>query len=327
MPLEQWINAAWYGRAGWLRLLLPLTYLFRSIAALRRHFISPQSCGAPVIVVGNISVGGSGKTPAVLALADFCRDRGYRVGIVSRGYGGQAPHYPYLLDETTDPSIAGDEPCLIARRSGLPVAVAPDRLAAAKLLVEQQQCNLILSDDGLQHYRLARDIEVLLIDGERGFGNGFCLPVGPLREPISRASSVDLTIINGGSGTLAGHTMLLPGDTARNLTNGEARLLKDWPAGERRIHAVAGIGNPARFFNALRSKGFDVIEHAFADHQAFSAELVTFADSHPVIMTEKDAVKCAQFNLDNSWMLPVDADIDQAFFDAFSTLLERLRAS
>lgn len=324
MSLEQRINAAWYGRAGWLLLLFPLTLLFRLIAALRRYFIAPQSCGAPVIIVGNISVGGSGKTPAVLALAEFCRRRGYRVGIVSRGYGGQAPHYPYLLDAGTEPSIAGDEPCLIARRSGLPVAVAPDRLAAAKLLVEQERCNIIISDDGLQHYRLARDIEILLVDGQRGFGNGFCLPVGPLREPIVRASQVDLTIINGGSDRLSGHTMLLVGETAVNLSSGERRGLSAWPEAERRIHAVAGIGNPSRFFQALRSKGFEVIEHAFADHHTFTAADVYFADRCPVIMTEKDAVKCAQFNFENCWMLPVDGEIGPAFYDEFTILLERL---
>tara|TARA_R110001592_G_scaffold6774_6_gene36768 strand:- start:50226 stop:51209 length:984 start_codon:yes stop_codon:yes gene_type:complete len=324
MSLEQRINAAWYGRAGWLLLLFPLALLFRLIAGLRRSFTEPQSCGAPVIIVGNITVGGSGKTPAVLALAEFCRHRGYRVGIVSRGYGGQAPYYPYLLEPATEPSIAGDEPCLIARRSGLPVAVAPDRLAAAKLLVEQERCNIIISDDGLQHYRLARDIEILLLDGQRGFGNGFCLPVGPLREPIARASQVDLTIINGGSDTLSGHTMLLVGETAINLSSGERRGFSAWPEAERRIHAVAGIGNPSRFFQALRSKGFEVIEHAFADHHAFTTADICFADHYPVIMTEKDAVKCAQFKLENCWMLPVDGEIGSAFYDEFTVLLERL---
>ncbi|CAA0088415.1 Tetraacyldisaccharide 4'-kinase [Zhongshania aliphaticivorans] len=321
MSLEQRINAAWYGRPGWLLLLLPLSYLFRCVAALRRYLISAESCGAPVIVVGNISVGGSGKTPAVLALADYCRDRGYQVGIVSRGYGGQAPHYPYLLDHKTTPSIAGDEPCLIARRSGFPVAVAPDRLAAAKLLVNEKHCNLIISDDGLQHYRLRREIEVLLIDGQRGFGNGHCLPVGPLREPVSRVNDVDLCLINGGSSTLEGHTMSLIGNVAVNLSQRNRRELKDWPDDERRVHAVAGIGNPSRFFNALREHGFDVIEHPFADHHSFVASDLQFGDSLPVIMTEKDAVKCASFSEDNWWMLPVDANIADEFFEVLDMLL------
>ena len=326
MSLEQRINAAWYGKPGGLLLLLPLMFVFRFIAALRRRVISPQPCGAPLIVVGNISVGGSGKTPAVLALAEYCRDRGYRVGIVSRGYGGKAPYYPYLLDSSTEPNIAGDEPCLIARRSGLPVAVAPDRLAAAKLLVDQKGCNLIISDDGLQHYRMARDIEVLLLDGQRGFGNGYCLPVGPLREPISRAKQVDITIINGGSNSFSGHTMLLRGDTAIEISTGERRYLQEWSAAERRVHAVAGIGNPQRFFNALRERGFDVVEPPFADHHAFIAKDLNFADACPIIMTEKDAVKCAGFHLNNSWMLPVDAALDARFFAQFSGLLERLPA-
>ena len=226
MALEHSLNRAWYGKPKYLLLLIPLEYLYRLIAWLRRRLIRPQLCGAPVIVVGNISLGGSGKTPVVLALAEHCQKLGYKVGIVSRGYGGRAPQYPYLLSAQATPAKVGDEPYLMYQRSSLPIAVAPDRLAAAKLLIEQQDCDLIISDDGLQHYRLARDIEVLVIDGERGFGNGHCLPVGPLREPISRANTIALKIINGTNNATApsGYAMSLQGVNAVNLATASSAI-------------------------------------------------------------------------------------------------------
>lgn len=314
MALEQGLNRAWYGKPKSLLLLLPLAYLYRLIAAVRRRLIRPQSCGAPLIVIGNISVGGSGKTPVVLAVAEYCQGLGYKVGIVSRGYGGKAPIYPYLVTAKSTPAEAGDEPYLMYQRSGLPLAVAPDRVAAAKLLVEQHACDLIISDDGLQHYRLARDIEVLVIDGERGFGNGHCLPVGPLREPVSRANAIDLRIINGGNSRLRGYTMDLRGVTAVNLASGEQRALVDWPLSQRRIHAVAGIGNPQRFFHSLQATGFELIEHPFADHHPYTVADLQFDESLPVLMTEKDAVKCRLFAERSHWMLPVTGEIDKAFY-------------
>jgi tetraacyldisaccharide 4'-kinase len=327
VALEQSLNRAWYGKPKGLLLLLPVEYLYRLVAGLRRRFIRPQVCGAPVIVVGNISVGGSGKTPVVLAVAQYCQSRGYKVGIVSRGYGGRAPVYPYLLSAESTPVEAGDEPYLMYQRSGLPLAVAPDRLAAAKLLVAEQGCDLIVSDDGLQHYRLARDIEILVVDGERGFGNGHCLPVGPLREAVSRAAEIDLKVINGGNSSISGYTMDLQGLAAVNIADGEQRPLIHWPSNQRRIHAVAGIGNPQRFFRSLQLAGFDVIEHAFPDHHPYTAADINFAESCPVLMTEKDAVKCRSFADKQHWMLPVNGEIAPQFYSELTSRLAKIGLS
>jgi tetraacyldisaccharide 4'-kinase len=324
VSFETRLNRAWYGRPGLLYLLLPLEWLFRLIALLRRLLLQPEHSAAAVLVVGNISVGGSGKTPVVLALAEHCKGLGYQVGIVSRGYGGQAPQYPYFVDANSAPEHGGDEPCLMARRSGLPVAVDANRHAAVKFLQDQHGCNLIISDDGLQHYRMARDIEILVVDGQRGFGNGHCLPVGPLREPLSRAAEIDLRIINGSDECgLGGYLMQLSGKVLVNLNTGEQRQLSDWPKAQQRCHAIAGIGNPQRFFSALVAADFDVIEHAFPDHHPYRSADLDFDDNLPVLMTEKDAVKCAEFATANCWMLPVDGEIDASFY---SELQRRLAA-
>lgn len=325
MSLEGYLNARWYARPGLLYLLWPLEWLFRTLAGLRRRSIRPQSCGAPVVVVGNIAVGGSGKTPAVVAIAQHLARRGWRPGIVSRGYGGKADHYPLLVNTTTPPSQAGDEPCLIARRTGLPVAVAPDRVAAAKLLVEQG-CNVIISDDGLQHYRLARDVEVLLLDATRGLGNGHCLPVGPLREAPTRSDQVDLIISNGGEppplpSSKPSFVMRLFGQTLVNLHSGERRDAAAWPEDQRRVKAIAGIGHPPRFFAALTALGFDCETQAFPDHHEYHAEELSSSASQPLIMTEKDAVKCAAISPADSWMLPVDGVLPDAFYQALDHLL------
>ena len=326
MNLEQQLNARWYGRPGILWLLLPLEGLFRAVAALRRRLIEPQRLPVPVIVVGNLAVGGSGKTPMVLALVEHLRQRGYRPGVVSRGYGGKAASYPLFVRADTSPRDAGDEPCLIARRSGVPVAVAPDRPAAAELLIAQAGCDILISDDGLQHYRLARDIEIVLVDAARGFGNGHCLPVGPLREPRSRLQAVSLCVSNGEIAAdlpEVSHSMQLSGQVLVNLNDGQRCGVAEW-AGSQRIHAVAGIGHPPRFFASLRALGFEPIEHAFGDHHAFQPDDLQFGDDLPVVMTEKDAVKCAAFCPDNSWMLPVDAQLSDDFFATLDIELESL---
>lgn len=323
MSLEQRLNKAWYGSPGLLRLLLPVEALFRFVAALRRRVTFPVHFGVPVIVVGNITVGGSGKTPVVMAIANYLHEQGYRPGIVSRGHGGEAPHYPFVVGADCSPEFAGDEPCLMAKRTGLPVVVAPRRVAAIETILARYNCDVIISDDGLQHYQMARDIEVLVIDGQRGFGNGHCLPVGPLREPASRADKIPLRVSNGpAQHSVAAYEMALAGSTAVNLVTGEHRQLADWPSEQRRVYGVAGIGNPARFFTALRAQGIDVVEQPFGDHYAYQAESFEFADALPIIMTEKDAVKCTAFASDNMWMLPVDAKIDALFFRSLKNRLE-----
>lgn len=326
MSLEQRINAAWYGRPGVLAVLLPVEGLFRLAATLRRRHITPRSCGAPVIVVGNIAVGGSGKTPAVVAIVEFLQQRGFRPGVVSRGYGARPATYPYLVTGDSTPAEGGDEPCLIARRLGVPVAIDPDRVAAATFLVETQRCNIIVSDDGLQHYRMARDVEVLLVDGQRGFGNGHCLPVGPLREPPARAGTVDMTLINGRASAglgVTGFEMSLQGSHLVNLHSGARQSLAEWGLAARQVHALAGIGHPPRFFQHLRAQGLQLCEHAFADHHPYKAEDLCFDDGLPLVMTEKDAVKCRGIAPENAWYLPVSAQLDEGFYRELAVQLQR----
>ncbi|MBD2859074.1 tetraacyldisaccharide 4'-kinase [Spongiibacter sp. KMU-158] len=324
MALEHALNRAWYSTPGLLWLLLPLEGLFRLISSARRRWTQPQDCGAPVVVVGNIAVGGSGKTPVVIAVAEALQVAGFKPGIVSRGYGGKAEQYPYLLSETSLPEQAGDEPCLIYQRIGLAMAVAPDRVAAGRLLVEQYGCDVIISDDGLQHYRMARKVEILVVDAQRGFGNGHCLPVGPLREPVSRHNKVDLCVFNG-KGSLKlnrpSFDMALKPSKLVNLYSGESRSIEQWPSSEMQVNAIAGIGHPQRFFDTLGGLGFSVSGRGLPDHHQPNADDLDFGNSKPLIMTEKDAVKCRHLAQPHHWMLPVDAQIDPQFYQQLIALL------
>jgi len=262
----------------------------------------------PVIVVGNISVGGTGKTPLVIWLVAYLRNAGWKPGIISRGYRGNAGDWPQLITRDSDPRVIGDEPLLIVRRSGTPVAVGPDRIKAARILLDQSECDLIVSDDGLQHYPLERDIEIAVVDGQRRYGNGSCLPAGPLRDPIDRLKSVDLIVCNGDpeNGEIA---MGLCGEFAVNLCHPEKKIaLTEFIP--KTCHAIAGIGNPQRFFDHLRGFGLQCDEHAFPDHYTYRCEDLVFPDETPILMTEKDAVKCEAFGLDNCWYVPVDARPD-----------------
>ena len=286
--------------------LYPLSLVFRAVAALRRAayvrgLLRAQRVRVPVIVVGNIYVGGTGKTPLVLWLARFLRERGRRPGIVSRGYGGSAAH-PSEVRGDTDPALSGDEPLLLARRSGCPVWTGRDRVAAARaLLAAHPECDVVISDDGLQHYRLARDVEIVVVDGARGLGNRLLLPAGPLREPASRLDTADAVVVNGES-------MKLAGSRFRNLRDGREAQPGFFQG--KRVVAIAGIGHPPRFFAHLERLGLQFEAHAFPDHHAYSAGDIAFPDADAVVMTEKDAVKCARFASDKHWMLPVDAELD-----------------
>lgn len=315
MSLADTLVIRWYDGSSRPWLWRPLTWLYRVVVAARswlyrHHWLSSERIPVPVLVVGNISLGGTGKTPLVIALATYLRDRGWHPGIVSRGYGGrQEP--PELLPEAPDPARFGDEPCLIRQRTGLPVAVGRDRPAAARRLLEAG-CNVVIADDGLQHYRLQRDVEVCVIDGERRLGNGLMLPCGPLREPPSRLRRVDFRVCNGGSACADEVPMQLAGDHALSLSD---------PARERplqafvgnRVHVVAGIGNPTRFFQGLRAQGLDIVEHAFPDHHAYTDADIDFGDELPVLMTEKDAVKCIAFAHADYWSVPVRAALPETF--------------
>ncbi|MDQ7075461.1 MAG: tetraacyldisaccharide 4'-kinase [Gammaproteobacteria bacterium] len=275
----------------------------------------------PLVVVGNISVGGTGKTPLVVALAKELTQAGYRVGIISRGYGGDADCWPQSVSAGSEASWVGDEPLLIVRRSGCPMSVGPQRYEVGLHLLAQAECDLILCDDGLQHYALQRDFEIAVLDGERRLGNGWRLPSGPLRESPARLNSVDWVLINGARDRdelgfdLRGERLVCLSDAA-------SRPLADFIG--QQVHGVAAIGNPARFFAQLRAVGLQVIEHPLPDHYALQAEDLYFEDDFAVIMTEKDAVKCQALQTpQNMYYLPVTAELDQPFITSFLAAVKR----
>lgn len=324
MALADELIEVWYGtgRSPWWT--WPLAGLYGALTALRRALyrlgvLRRVRLPVPVVVIGNLTAGGAGKTPLTIALAAALRERGLRPGVVSRGHGGRQRE-PMLLDGTPDPAAVGDEPCLI-RASGVPVAVGRDRSAAGQLLVASG-CDVVIADDGLQHYRLARDVEICVIDGVRRFGNGHLLPAGPLREPLRRLARVDLRVCNGGTPQAGEYPMQLAGGEMATLDGGRWQELSTFAG--RRVHAVAAIGNPARFFASLRDAGIEVIGHAFPDHHAFVASDLAFGDELPVLMTDKDAVKCRAFARPHWWRVPVRAELSTAFFDA---VLARVDAS
>jgi len=276
----------------------------------------------PVIVVGNITVGGTGKTPLTIALVERLRAAGFTPGVASRGYGRQDERTPRWVESGTAPAEGGDEPVLIARRTGAKVRVDRDRLAAARALA-QAGCDIVICDDGLQHDRLHRDLEIEVIDGQRRYGNGQLLPAGPLREPVARAQRCDFHVVNGGQAAFGEWPMRLLTRQAVPLVGGKPRDLALF-AGHR-VHAVAGIGYPPRFFDMLRGLGIGVVPHAFADHHAYKAEDLAFGSELPVLMTEKDAVKCAPFAADWQFSIPVSAELPEAFWIALTERVQGLR--
>ncbi len=311
------VESVWYQRQLFSYLLWPFSWIYRAVFTVRRWL---YGCGirktvrfpAPVIVVGNISVGGTGKTPLVMSLADKLKQTGWRPGIVSRGYGGSATRLPQRVTPDSDPRLVGDEAVLLARKTGCPMVVCRDRAAAAATLLNHYDCNIILSDDGLQHLALGRTIEIAVLDGERRLGNGFCLPAGPLRESARRLKSVDF-IVNNGFDHAGEWRMDLRPEKIYQLTDPSRRLSADELNGLT-IHAVAGIGHPQRFFKALLQAGFYVIPHAFPDHYLFQKSDFDFNDHAPIIMTEKDAIKCLPFADDRYWCLAVCAELSASFF-------------
>ena len=325
---ERLVNA-WYQGHPALLLLRPLEWLYRAVVLRKRQrFLAGQSpsyrAPVPVIVVGNITVGGTGKTPLILYLIDHCRARGLRVGVVSRGYGAQPPSVPWRVTAEQSADEAGDEPLLLVQRSGVALMIDPDRARAVQALLSAEPLDLILCDDGLQHYRLARDLELVLIDAVRGLGNRHCLPAGPLREPVERLQGVDALLYNGAlNDPQEGYGFTLRPRTLVNLRSGEPHALSHFPPGQA-LHAVAGIGNPQRFFMTLEGLHWQPVAHAFADHAPYSAELLNFSPALPLVMTEKDAVKCRAFAADNWWYLAVDAQPSAAFVAWFDQQLQRL---
>ncbi|MFV7529766.1 tetraacyldisaccharide 4'-kinase [Enterobacter mori] len=307
------IARIWSGESPLWRLLLPLSWLYGLVSGAIRLMYRLGLKGAwrapvPVVVVGNLTAGGNGKTPVVIWLVEQLQKRGIRPGVVSRGYGGKAMHYPLLLTADTTTAEAGDEPVLIYQRTGVPVAVSPVRSDAVQALLAGHAVDIIITDDGLQHYALARDKEIVVIDGVRRFGNGWWLPAGPMRERASRLQSVDAVIVNGGQAKPGEIPMHLQPGMAVNLLTGERKAVEQLPA----LVAMAGIGHPPRFFATLEQCGARLEKRVpLADHQALvegQVDALT-VPGQSLIMTEKDAVKCRAFAKENWWYLPVDAEL------------------
>ena len=318
------IEAQWQ-RLGPLAIALwPVSLLFRLVVAsrrwaYRRNLLKSKHPAVPVIVVGNITVGGSGKTPLVIWLVEFLRGHGLQPGVVSRGYGGGASHWPQQVGADSDPVAVGDEAVLLAQRAACPVCVGPDRPAAIDALLQHSGCDVVVSDDGLQHYAMSRDIEIAVIDGQRRFGNGLMLPAGPLREPVSRLRDVDLVICNGQPQADEFAMQLSSPQIYRLDGEGPSRDISVLEG--QRVRAIAGIGNPGRFFDMLRSHGLVVQGHAFPDHHAYTAEDLAFAAELPLLMTEKDAVKCRNIFAGDAWVVSIQAQPEAPFVHRLSQAL------
>jgi len=305
---------SWYHKP--YKALIPCAGLFRSMAAVRRCYYqrlkSQSKFSVPIIVVGNLTVGGTGKTPLVIAIVQYLQQQGFKPGIVSRGYGGNYAKQSLDVTGVSDPIQCGDETVLMAKRTGVPVVINRKRKQAVKDLLTWHDCNVVLSDDGLQHYAMPRDIEIVVVDGQRRLGNGYCLPAGPLREPAKRLQQADFIVCRDGQSHVGEHAMTIkPGDL-------QAMVPEVAKPNGGAVHAVAGIGYPERFFQSLRQAGFDIIPHAFADHHIFTAQDLIFNDNKPIIMTEKDAVKCQAFANSHMYYLPISAELSDDFWQGFT---------
>lgn len=315
--MERFLEKIWYGRHPAAALLAPLGLAFRAVVNIRRvayrsGLLPSLRPEIPVVVVGNLTVGGTGKTPLVIWIVHYLRAQGFKPGVVSRGYRGNARSWPQQVRPDSDPAMVGDEAIVIARRTGCPIAVGPNRAECVEALMQYADCNVIVSDDGLQHYRLQRDVEILVVDAVRRFGNGRCLPAGPLRESISRVKEVDLTVSNG----IASRGEFEMKTTASQLLpvneGAGGPLALDVFTGKQ-VNAVAGIGHPERFFDMLRIKGIRANKHIFPDHHSFMAKDFAFDSALPIVMTEKDAVKCERLQLTDAWYLPLEVTMPDVF--------------
>lgn len=306
-------------------LLWPLSLVYCILAVIRRwlylaHILPGYSSQVPVIVVGNISVGGTGKTPFVIWLTHWLQSRGQQPGIVLRGYGGRSKHWPVEVGATSSTSEVGDEAVLLAQQATCPVVAAPDRVAAIRRLLSVHACSIVISDDGMQHYRMRRDLEIAVIDGARRYGNGLCLPAGPLREPRWRARRADIVVING-AGKGNERCMQVEPVHFRNIATGETAGLDHFV--DSPVHALAGIGNPQRFFRLLGRLGMQITAHPFPDHHRFQKADICPDEGGTVIMTEKDAVKCVSFADERHWALVVVAKPDTRIIDQLTDWLEK----
>lgn len=320
------IDAYWYSQNPVAWLLLPVAAFYCLIVFIRRVFyrtgiFKSFKLSVPVIIVGNITVGGTGKTPLLVALCELLKSQGYKPGVISRGYGGDFEG-EHLVDDSDSADVIGDEPCLIHARTRCPLVVGRDRVAAAELLLSESDCDIILSDDGLQHYRLQRDVEIAIVDTNRQFGNGFCLPSGPLREPASRLNQVDIVVDHGSArdADAKEEYFFLKFSDAVNLQTNETMSIESFKGVP--VHAVAGIGHPKRFFDQLRRVGLEVIEHDYPDHHKYISSDLVFNDNYNVLLTEKDAVKCQDFSVESLWYVPVSAELSKSFRQNLLSKLE-----
>jgi len=307
-------------------LLWPVSKLFQCVSYLRKQcyqvgLLSRWRSPVPIIIVGNITVGGAGKSPLVIALTDLLLRESLSVGIVARGYGGNSVSDPVVVTGDSDPSNVGDECVMLAQRTGVPVVACADRVMAVKHLLSVAKPDVVISDDGMQHYRLQRDLEIAVIDASYGIGNGFCMPAGPLREPASRLRSVHMLVHSGADRTMPGYT--LHGTEAVSLADETRRVpLAFFQASQ--VHALAGIAAPDRFFGFLRAQGLQVIEHPRSDHSVYCKDDLLFGDELAVLMTEKDRVKVREYKLDNCWYVPVTARLDDKIVEEFLMHIERI---
>lgn len=304
-------------------------FLLLSVSLFLHKFIYSSGikrqyqAAVPVVIVGNLTVGGTGKTPLVIELVQFLQKNNYKPGIISRGYKGKEKKFPKWVLPSSDPKLVGDEPVLISKKTGCPVVIAPKRGQAIAALLAGADCDVIIGDDGLQHHGLKRTIEIVIVDGERGFGNGFCLPAGPLREPITRLSTVDFIIETNTKKEQDFGMRLIPEEIVNIVDH---TILDLNQVKSRTIHAVAGIGHPDRFFNLLITMGLSVIKHPFPDHYQYRSTDFSFCKpSELIIMTEKDAIKCKEFATKNFWMLPVRPQLSQQFLNTFLEKLHFIR--
>jgi tetraacyldisaccharide 4'-kinase len=309
-------------------LFIPFSYIYLFIVFIRRklyqkNILKKAKFPVPVVIIGNITTGGSGKTPFIIWLANFLQDNGLFPGIVSRGYGSKAKHYPRIVKPDSNPLLDGDEPVLISRSTHLPMVVDPDRVQAVRTLLDKYYCNIVLSDDGLQHYALDRDLEIVLVDGSRNFGNGYGLPAGPLREPITRLQEAQFVLYKDDTKVDENHFCLKPSDFHSVLDKDSTKSIEDFK--NKKIHAIAGIANPDLFFNLLRELGLTFIAHPFKDHHIFTAEEINF-DADYILMTEKDAVKCEKFADNRYWYLPVAAQVNDNLAENILTVINELIA-
>jgi len=332
--MQQWLESVWYSSDNDKSrfLLMPLSCLYCAINNYQRKTQTKNQVklSCPVIVVGNITVGGTGKTPLTIHIVKLLQKGGYKPAIITRGYGGKATTWPQAVSADSEASLVGDEAVLMAQRTNVPVYAGANRLESVEKLLKVHDCDVIVSDDGMQHYKLPRDIQIVVIDGKRQLGNGHCLPAGPLREKKERLDSCDLIVVNGEKNAVENphnkkhFEMVLSGKTLINLLTSEEKQLSDFSGQE--VQALTGIGNPQRFYSTLKAGGLNITENSFPDHYAFQESDLSFIDDSTVIMTEKDAVKCKSLigRSENYWYLPVTANLsnyfDETLLDKFKTI-------